>query len=154
MISPHELIAAIAEGKTLGDVLPVSGRARLALLRTIESDPELSRLLAEAYRLRADMAAAEVVSIADSDTDWARARNRIDARKWWAGVTRPERYGARVDLTVSQAPDMRQAIAAAEARLSPAVPAGGREAILQLGPAAPRDGEDDAGGGFEALIDS
>lgn len=145
------LIAAIAEGKILNESLPPGGYSRLALLRTIESDPELSRLLAEAYRLRADLAAGEVISIADTVSDSARARNMIDARKWWAGVTRPERYGSRVDLTVSQAPDMRVAIAAAEARLISDVSTRASSPVeLRLEPAE----KDDAPTCFEDLLES
>jgi hypothetical protein len=55
---------------------------------------------------QADTFADEVVSIADNDEDYQRARNRIDARRWAAKVINPQRYGDRLDLNVTERPNL------------------------------------------------
>ena len=58
--------------------------------------------LARARESGADMLPDEVVEIADSEPDAQRARNRIEARKWAAGVINPRRYGPRLDMHVER----------------------------------------------------
>ena len=48
---------------------------------------------------QADFYAEEVIEIADTDPDPARARVRIDARKWKAGKMRPKKWGDKVVLS-------------------------------------------------------
>jgi len=64
-------------------------------------------MYARAREDQADWHADEIVAIADTETDAAKARNRIDARKWKAAKLKPKVYGDRVnveDLT-PRAPD-------------------------------------------------
>jgi hypothetical protein len=55
-----------------------------------------------------DAMADDVPHIADNEPDAQRARNRIEARKWLAGVIKPREYGARLDLVVTPGADPRQ----------------------------------------------
>jgi hypothetical protein len=45
---------------------------------------------------RADLVADEIITIADTETDPQKARNRIDARKWWAARVNPKKYGDKL----------------------------------------------------------
>ena len=51
---------------------------------------------AQAREDQADFHADEIIAIADSEPDAARARVRVDARRWVASKLRPKRYGERV----------------------------------------------------------
>jgi hypothetical protein len=53
---------------------------------------------ARAREAQAEHYAEEIVQIADTEGDSAKARNRIDARKWTASKLLPKRYGDRVEL--------------------------------------------------------
>lgn len=53
---------------------------------------------ARARDKQADHFAAEIIDIADTEKDSAKARNRIDARKWYAGKVRPRSYGDKQQI--------------------------------------------------------
>lgn len=53
---------------------------------------------ARAREDQADHHADAIVDIADNEPDPAKARNRIDARKWAAGKLKPKIYGERLHL--------------------------------------------------------
>jgi hypothetical protein len=74
---------------------------------------------ARAIEIRADLMAEEVVEIADTATDAAKARNQIDARKWLASKHYAKRYGERIDLNVSMQLDITAALEEAQARMLP-----------------------------------
>ena len=48
---------------------------------------------------QADFYADQIIDISDTEKDPAKARVRIDARKWKAGKLKPKVYGDRVDVT-------------------------------------------------------
>lgn len=54
---------------------------------------------ARARSIQADVLADETVSIADAEKDPAKARIRIDARKWFAGKVAPKKYGDHMHLS-------------------------------------------------------
>lgn len=58
--------------------------------------PEFSDMYTRAREDRAHMAADEILSIADEEEDPAKARVRIDARKWYAGKLSAKHYGDKV----------------------------------------------------------
>ena len=60
-------------------------------------DPDLFREYARARQLQADYYADETVEIADTDPNIARARNRMDARRWHASKLNPRKYGERIN---------------------------------------------------------
>jgi hypothetical protein len=47
---------------------------------------------------QADSLAEEIVAIADTEKDPAKARVRIDARKWYASKLNPKTYGDKLEL--------------------------------------------------------
>jgi hypothetical protein len=56
---------------------------------------------ARAREAQADTFADEIIHISDTATNIDRAKIQIDARKWYAGKVRPNRYGTKVDHTSS-----------------------------------------------------
>lgn len=95
-----EIVREVAEGKTLTRVCrdgkdkgyPSASR----FLALIEKDPYLLKQYSRALQIRADINAETIVDIADEDTNIARARNRIDARRWHNEKLAPKKYGAKV----------------------------------------------------------
>lgn len=73
---------------------------------------------AAAQVCRAELYAEDIVDIADTELDSHVARNRIDARKWYASKIKPGKYGERIDVTVNQSVDIRAAIAEGRKRLT------------------------------------
>ena len=61
----------------------------------------LGEQYARARQAQAEVIADEVVDIADSEEDPAKARVRIDARKWYAGKMKPKVYGDKIDVNHS-----------------------------------------------------
>ncbi len=68
----------------------------------------------EAYMLAqgamAEDLAEEIVEIADNSSDPQKARNQIDARKWFASKIKPSKFGDRLELTLNQVVDLKSAL--------------------------------------------
>lgn len=64
----------------------------------LRNNPEFADLYSCARDELADKLAAEIVQIADTDPDSLRARNRMNARMWYAAKLRPRVYGDKLDL--------------------------------------------------------
>ncbi len=90
----------LASGESLRSVCSEDGMPSEATVRGWHvSDVEgFSAQYARAREAQAEHWAQEIVDIADTETDAAKARNRIDARKWTASKLLPKRYGDRVEL--------------------------------------------------------
>jgi len=65
---------------------------------------------------KADFLAEEITHIADVETDPARARNRIQARQWYASKLQPVKYGDRVNVAVDRV-DLSGALTEARSRV-------------------------------------
>jgi hypothetical protein len=59
---------------------------------------EFSEAYSYARERQQEKFAAEVITIADTDPDPARARNRMNARQWYAGKVSPKKWGDRVGV--------------------------------------------------------
>lgn len=93
-----ELAAAICERISLGESLRSICREegmpeKLTVLRWLSQDDQFCTQYARARELQADTHAEDVVDISDTETDPARARVRIDARKWFASKVAAKKYG-------------------------------------------------------------
>jgi terminase small subunit-like protein len=89
----------IASGQSLraackSDALP----DKSTFLRWMEEDVELRRQYMRARELQADFFVDEIVEISDTEDDPARARVRIDSRKWVAGKQAPKKYSERLGI--------------------------------------------------------
>jgi len=63
--------------------------------------PDFGGLYAHAREERTHIMAEEVVEISDQEPDNVRARNRMDARKWFASRVNRRDYGDKVDSEIS-----------------------------------------------------
>jgi hypothetical protein len=112
----EQTIQLLLNGKSLKTALAEVGINPTVLHDWLTADRCLANQYAHAQLLRADVLADEVLEIADTDPDAMRARNRIDARKWFTGKTHSAKYGERVDLQVTMGLDVRGALEEARAR--------------------------------------
>lgn len=118
-IIAKKIIDAIANGATLHKALIDNNLTAGAFYTALHKDRSLSVGYVRAQEIRADLMADEIIDIADTDDDPARARNRIEARKWVASKLHHKRYGDRIDMTVSATLDITATLADARARLLP-----------------------------------
>ncbi len=81
--------------------------------------PDLTDAYAAAQTARAELHADEILEIADNEIDLMRAKLKIDTRKWYASKMQPRKYGDRLDVNISQQPDILGAIEAARGRVLP-----------------------------------
>ena len=89
----------ISKGKSLRWCCEQEGRPHLnSFLDWIEADEALRQQYTRARARQADYLADELIEIVDTEDDPARARVRMDARKWAAGKMAPKKYGDKVDV--------------------------------------------------------
>lgn len=112
----HEVIKTVADGGNLFTHLQDIGLTNIRFYELVESIPVLTGAYARAKRARAELVAQDIVEIADTEEDAQRARNRIQARQWYASKILPKEYGDRMDINVSQTIDIGSALAEARAR--------------------------------------
>jgi hypothetical protein len=99
-----EICTRIASGESLRkicrspDIPVVSTVLRWALQADQDEVGDFREQYARARELQAELRADEIVDIADAAKDAARARVRVDARKWVAAKLLPRRFGSRVAL--------------------------------------------------------
>lgn len=67
---------------------------------------------------RADALADQVVNIADTENNWGKARNMIEARKWVAAKLYPKVYSDRLDVHVTETVDIKSALVEARSRVA------------------------------------
>lgn len=96
----ERICAQLAQGLSLRKIceaadMPSADRVRVWLLK----DAEFQAQYARARELQAEHYAEEIVEIADTEEDAAKARNRIDARKWTAVKLLPKKYGDKVEVS-------------------------------------------------------
>lgn len=83
--------------RSLRDVCELENMPHEATVyRWLSTHEQFREMYARAREERADMLADDVIDISDTETDAAKARNRMDARKWYAAKLNPKRYGDKV----------------------------------------------------------
>lgn len=86
----------IARGKSLRELCD-GQKPNIDTIRVwLIEDTAFSAQYARAREHQADYYADEIIEIADTETDPAKARNRMDARKWKASKLKPKVYGDRL----------------------------------------------------------
>lgn len=83
----------------------------------LESNPERLLQYNSAQKYKVEGFADEISEIADTEENPAKARNRIDARRWYASKISPQKYGERLDINVNKTVDIRAAIAEGRSRI-------------------------------------
>jgi hypothetical protein len=120
-----DVLAGIArkveEGMTLTAAVELAGFKPSSVRAALRRHPEMDAEFERARKASADAFADQVIEISDTDPDPRRARVRGDARKWFAGVVDPKRYGPKMDLTVNTNVDIAGAISEGRSRAN-AVP--------------------------------
>jgi len=109
----------VGAGNSVVAVLELFGIAPMEFYRALDKYPEACSRYERARQARAEGLVEEIITIADCENDSQKARNRIDARKWYAGKMMPGKYGERIELNVTGQVDLRAAMADATLRLRP-----------------------------------
>jgi hypothetical protein len=84
--------------------------------QAIASTPSLEVQYERAQAARAEILAEDIVNIADTESDPQKARNMIDARKWYSSKMKPAKFGDRIDVNVTQVVDINVALTEARKR--------------------------------------
>jgi len=97
----ERICAEIAKGKALVTICEKEPWApgSSAAFAWLGKHPEFAEMYARARDVQQELYAAEVITIADTEKDPAIARNRIDARKWYAAKVAPKKWGDKVDIS-------------------------------------------------------
>lgn len=83
----------------------------------LERTPTLLEAYARALRHRTETLVDKIPDIARETLDPQRARVEIDALKWYASKMEPRKYSERLEIGISQTPDIRAALSEANARI-------------------------------------
>lgn len=97
--SQDELCEHIASGKSLISWCKKSGVGYSTITAHLAKDLDFQAKYARAREDQADYLADEIIEIADSEPDSARARVRTDVRKWAASKMKPKKYGESIKHT-------------------------------------------------------
>lgn len=94
-----EICERLIEGESLRRICRDSGMPTASTVcKWLVEKPDFSEQYAKARDAQAETLADEIVDIADGehkDSDPARDRLRVDARKWVAAKLKPKKYGDR-----------------------------------------------------------
>jgi hypothetical protein len=112
-----DAIKKISEGKTLKSQLVAYNLHPMDFFAAIKRDAALFDNYALARESRVELLVEELIEIADTEPDPNRARVMIDTRKWYASKMRPDKYGERLDVSVSGSVDIRGALEDAKRRV-------------------------------------
>jgi hypothetical protein len=92
------ICVGIAEGSSLRE-LCADGKPSIETIRVwLIEDADFSAQYTRAREAQAEFYADEIIHISDTEPDPAKARNRIDARKWKASKLAPKVYGDKLTL--------------------------------------------------------
>lgn len=114
----HRVIDDLYQGKSLKQSLCDNSIKSREFFEIVLTDPKLSSLYTHAQESRSEIFADEIIDIADNEDDQLRARNRIDARKWYASKVKPSKFGDRLDVNVLHV-DINAALNEAKRRTLP-----------------------------------
>lgn len=107
------------DGQSLKLCFENNGLSKGQFYGLIATYPILANFYARAQEARSEGFADEIVEIADTELDYNRARNKIDARKWVASKILPGKYGDRLELNVNGTLDLNAAVVEARSRTLP-----------------------------------
>lgn len=82
------------------------------------TNPEFADTLDRVQKFRVQLLADETMVIADNDNDASRARNRIQARQWYASRIDRDKFGDSVNVNVNHRLDLRAIMDEAKGRVT------------------------------------
>jgi hypothetical protein len=97
-----KIIEHISEGKSLASATQYGMPPASTVFRWMEDNEDFRKRYARAREEQAELLVSEIIEIADTEEDPAKARNRIDARKWAAMKLLPKVYGDRQEVNINQ----------------------------------------------------
>lgn len=115
----NRVIDLVLDGCSLREAVKRVGISPKKFSHALQGDKAAALAYARALEIKADLLADDIIQIADTAEDAAKARNQIDSRKWIASKLYAQRYGERIDLNVTQTIDIGSTLAEARARLRP-----------------------------------
>jgi len=86
----------IANGESLRSIVAAEKLTFSTIMRWVSDVDSLRDQYARAREQQAEGYASDIVTISDSEPDPAKARVRVDARKWVASKLLPKKYGDKV----------------------------------------------------------
>lgn len=113
------VIELLLRGVPLRDAINQCGFTPRTFNRRLQADKEAALAYSRAQEFKADLLADEIINIADTSEDPAKARNQIEARKWIASKYNSKRFGDRIDLNVTQTIDIGSTLEEARNRMRP-----------------------------------
>lgn len=94
----------LADGKSLRKICEQEGLPEASTVcQWLRDDAAFAQQYARAREAQADTLADEIIDIVDSEADSARARVRMDARKWYASKLAPKKYGDKLQTELTGA---------------------------------------------------
>ena len=112
----EDIIKGISEGKTLRSLFSELSVHPMDLATYLSEVPDAQEKYDKARVINTETLAEDVISIADTEIDPARARNMIEARKWYASKLHPSKYGERIDINITKTVDIGSALIEARSR--------------------------------------
>lgn len=114
----HDIIKDMVEGLPLKTALSMRLIPHIEFFRFVNSTPKYLSEYESAQQAKAELVAEQVIDIADDESiDAQRARNKIDARRWYAAKMKPAKFGERVDLNLNLHVDIGAALLDAQQRV-------------------------------------
>jgi len=104
------ILQEIPLGKSLAKILKANSMCDYLLVykwlnsESNKYDQSFAIDYARAREAQADFYSDDIIDISDEEEDAAKARVRIDARKWKAGKMKPTVYGDKIDITSGNKP--------------------------------------------------
>lgn len=112
------ILEHIASGRALTEHRQAGLPNPTTIFRWLESNEDFRNKYAHAREKQAEVLAAQIITIADTEPDAQKARNRIDARKWVAAKLLPKVYGDNQKVEVNHNIKIAEEHAAALLELS------------------------------------
>lgn len=113
----EEVINKIYLGLSLRGIFNNDSAEMRKFYEYLTENPELQQQYDRAQTAKAELLVDEIIEIADNEFDPNRARVQVDARKWYASKMRPEKYGERIDVNVTEKVDLTKALRDARERV-------------------------------------
>ena len=114
-----EVIETMFHEQSLRKALKIHGVSPGCFFRLLEALPELDALYCRTQAAIGEQIAEEIIAISDEYGDPQRAKNRIDARKWYASKVKPKKFGDRIDVNITETVDIKLALTDARNRIRP-----------------------------------
>lgn len=93
-----ELLALIADGQSVSQACRELKISRSVFYERLNEDSDLADKYARATDSRAEGIFDDIMEIADTAEDAAKARLQVDARKWVLSRMKPRKYGDKLEV--------------------------------------------------------